>query len=296
MKPSNLLTTLILTILLFDAYAQKYVDLISVSHLHQLQNASGALPGESDYSATGLDLVLPIVINDNVAIIAGLFSEQTTISHQEKLCPTLYGTTLKLGASISHTDRFSATYVALPKLSGDFKHLDADQFQIGGIFLGKYKIHDQFNIRFGVYANREFFGPFIVPLAGIYLKKGRWEAKGGVPINAEIKNDIIIDQFAIGARFDGINRSYYLSAPTDLYVEKANNEIGLFAQYQRGNGILRVTAGQSAGRKLASYAPDDKVTLALPLYKVNNDRIEVGSIRPNGVYANLSFIYRLPID
>lgn len=291
---NKLLTLIFLVAVSTAVTAQEYVDLLTIKHLHQLQDAEGALPIQTRYSESSVDLLAPIPISDNVTILSGLFGEQTTLSTSERICPTIYSTLLKVGVNIKHTDRFSATYIVLPKIASDLGSVSSDDFQIGGIFLGKYAYSKDFNVRFGVYTNREFYGMFVVPIAGLYWKTGKWEVKGAIPINAEIKYSIVENKFAVGARFDGINRSYNLTGALNGYVEKANNEVGLFAQYQLDKVLFRATVGHSAGRKLSCFDDGDKATLALPAYKIGNDRIEKTSLSPNGVYARFGIIYRLP--
>ncbi|NQV52495.1 MAG: hypothetical protein HQ500_04895 [Flavobacteriales bacterium] len=289
----TLLTTLTLFVFTGVIFAQQYVDLIKVQHAHQLKNASGVFPGQSEYSATSLDFLLPVVISDKAVILTGIILEQTTLSKKQDVCSTIYGTSLKLGVNIKHSDKFIATYLLLPKISSNFKNTNKDHLQIGGVFLGKYILSPTFNVSFGVYGNREFFGPFIVPFAGFYLKKGDWELKATIPINAEVSRSFMEERMAVGLRFDGISRSYFLG-DTDSYIEKANNEVGLFGQYKFGNIITRLTMGHSIGRSLRRFDAGDKADLALPLTKINNNRVETASISPNGIYTRISLIFRLP--
>ncbi len=289
----TLLTFLILSVFSSTFYAQQYVDLVNIQHSHQLKNAKGVLPGQSDHTASSIDLLLPLVLNEKVVILTGVTLEQTTLSRDQDVCSTIYGTSLKLGANIKHSESFIATYLLLPKISSNFKNTNSDHFQIGGVFLGKYIFSPDFNVRFGVYANREFFGPFIVPFAGFYLKRGNWELKAAVPINAEVSRSFLQERMALGLRFDGIRRSYFLG-DSDSYIEKANNEVGLFGQYKLGNTVFRLTMGHSLGRSLRRFDAGDKADLALPLAKINNNRMETASISPNGIYTRITLIYRLP--
>ncbi|MEQ9187670.1 MAG: hypothetical protein RLP15_08030 [Cryomorphaceae bacterium] len=290
----SLVSIFLLVIVCQFGLAQEYVDLLSVQHLHQLDGADGPLPGQTRYSESALDLLVPIVLSDAAALLTGVIAEQTTLHRTEYLFSTVYGITLKIGANIKHTDQFHATYLLLPKLSSDLTEVNTDHLQIGGVFLGKYIVSPNFNVRFGVYANREFFGPFLVPFAGVYLKKGNWELKGAVPINAEASHAFMEEVIRVGAVFNGINRSYFIGGVTNSYIEKSNNEVGAFGHYALGNAILRAEFGHSVGRKLMKFDAGDGVDLAFPLKKINNNRVESGAVTPNGIYTRVSFIYRLP--
>jgi hypothetical protein len=58
----------------------------------------------------------------------------------------------------------------LPKISSDFQEIRKNDLQLGGIFLFTYVRKAAMKLKFGMYYNREFYGNYFMPLAGIDWK------------------------------------------------------------------------------------------------------------------------------
>ncbi len=72
----------------------------------------------------------------------------------------------KLGDS-----KWSSYVDVSPKLNSDFKNITGRHFQIGGMVIMYYEKRKDFVWQFGVFYNQDTYGPFVMPLVGLYLVK-----------------------------------------------------------------------------------------------------------------------------
>ena len=146
------------------------------------------------------------------------------------------GITLKMGTNIKHSDKWSGTYMLLPKVSSDLKEIGRDDFQLGAVALMKYTKSDHFNYKFGAYTNSELFGPFLVPILGFYYlsPSDKFEAKVLLPLSVDL-NYSFTKQARAGLNFKGQVRTYNLNKPlfseTDRYLARSTNDIYTYVQY-----------------------------------------------------------------
>jgi hypothetical protein len=66
-------------------------------------------------------------------------------------------------------NHWSLTMTAIPRFNSEGLKLE-NSFQMGGLLLASYKKKETLKYKFGVYVNNEFFGVFVMPLAGIDWK------------------------------------------------------------------------------------------------------------------------------
>jgi hypothetical protein len=130
--------------------AQDYLDILKVSHSQAtLGNVTDSL--ETDVRNTNIELYLPIPITSKAVILAGFTYENTGLGEMffdfggsqydfVNGSKSLIMTRLNLGMKIKHGNKWSGTYVALPKLASDFSNLGSDDFQMGGLALLEKKI------------------------------------------------------------------------------------------------------------------------------------------------------------
>ena len=100
----------------FTGLSQQYVDLIRVEYDHAIPQNFEDTTGEGSFDELAIDIVLPIVINEKLAIVTGTLLEQSRVSLEPNSQTNLYGTMLKIGANIKHNERWSGTYLFLPKV------------------------------------------------------------------------------------------------------------------------------------------------------------------------------------
>ncbi len=287
-------------IILCSCHAQNYVDLIKVNASTTPLNTFDSSLSKSVLNEYGVDISLPVKLSDKTAFLTGVIYEsiQTKLFPDQKM-QNFSSLTLKLGINHNFNSRFSTTLVFLPKLATNFGELSSKDVQLGGIAIFKYAVSKNLNYRYGLYYNAESFGPFFVPLLGIYYlsKNNRFELNAMLPIAVDM-NYRLIKLMSIGANFNGITRSYHLSNVSpginNAYVSKVTNELYGYLKFNLGkNLIVQTKVGQSLGRKYRVYNDNDKVDVAFPLTYINDHRKQLNRNFSNGLIFQAVLIYRL---
>lgn len=273
--------------------AQNYVDLLKFHYSPTPNNQFVDTNGNANLSEIGIDITLPLKINEKTAIITGVFWEDIST----KLAPTAdqisFSTfNLRVGINQKHGEKWSGTYLLLPKISSDLKNIDSKHYQIGFLGLLKRSYSTNKNYSLGLYYNNELFGPFFVPLIGFYRKTKKLEFNFTLPIWADI-NYAFHKKISIGATFSAFVRSYFLGEFGSSYVVKKNNELFAYLQYNLGKNILlQGKIGHSIGRSFRAYAENDKVDWGLSAFRFGDERIPLNPDFKDGLVFNFRFIYR----
>ena len=282
------------------SYSQKYIDLVKFDYAISSPSSYDTSDAEVNLQEVNGDLTLPIVINDNTAFLTGITYELTKGSFNPfRENESVTGITLKLGANISHNDRWSGTYMVLPKISSDLKKIGKDDFQIGGVALMKYTKSDHFNYKFGLYANTELFSTFLVPILGFYYlsPNDKFEAKVLLPLAVDL-NYSFNEKARVGFNFKGQVRTYNLNEPlfseTDRYLARSTNDLYTYFQYGLKNGInIQLAAGRSVARSYRIY--NEKVDFAMPLVYFGSQRSQLNTDFSDSWLFKVSAFYRLKL-
>jgi len=286
--------------LALSANAQEYVDLFR-AHGNLAPNAN--YPGDDNQGniiEAGIDLTLPIPIDDKFAIITGLAAERQSFYPDSSLNykTEIFSANAKLGFSYRFRPSWSATFIGLPKMAGDIHGSSANDFQIGAMLLLKNIQSKKLNFSYGVYANQERFGMFLVPLLGMYYLSPRkdFEINATLPVWADIKKRVGFNVWC-GASFSAMVRSYYLNDPElsnqSLYLERKSNDILFYVQFDINQTlILQTKMGYSIGRSAEVYNSNDKVDLGLSLFRFGDDRTQLNTDMLDGPMVQLKLIYR----
>jgi len=280
--------------------AQQYVDLAKFTYATTPANQFDSSDVSTNINEFIADFTLPVVLSEKTVFITGLTFE----SLQAKLAPelpqyqTAYTNLLKLGFNISHGEKWSTTWMLMPKLSTDFQQIDARDFQLGGSFLAKYKKRNSLVYQFGMYYNNELSGPFLVPLLGLYYKSNneKFEINATLPVWAEM-NYAVNTWFTLGINFLAFVKTFHFSEPLisdkGLYWSKSTNELFAYTQFSmKKSYIFQLKAGYSIGRNYGVYQDDDKVDLAFSAFKFGDNRTLENRYFANGVIFQARFFYR----
>jgi hypothetical protein len=281
--------------------AQNYVDLIKVDYAITPTNAFDSSTISTTLQEINGDFTLPIVINDNTTLLSGAIYENIVASFSpNRPNESLTGITLKLGANLRHNKRLSGTYMLLPKISSDMKNIAERDIQVGGVILMKYTKTEQLNFRFGLYSNRELFGPFIVPIVGFYFLNDskKLEVKATLPLsfNAEYA---IRSNIKTGLNFKGQVRSYNINShirnEDHRYLVKSTNDIYTFLRYETKSGLnFQMNFGRSIGRSYRMFS--EQVALGMPLTYFDDQRIQINQDFSDSWLFKLGVFYRLNLD
>ena len=107
----------------FFAKGQDYIDLAKLHYANTPVNQFDSATNGTRVEEFGLDATLPIELSEKTAFITGLYLESisTKVAPENSNLTSVYTANLKLGVNLKHSEKWSGTYILLPKLSSDFK-------------------------------------------------------------------------------------------------------------------------------------------------------------------------------
>lgn len=227
--------------------AQDYVDIIKLSSNNAFMGNT-----ENDYITSvnnqNLQLYYPIRASESLVVLTGFTLEHTGLNLLRGAeWGSLWMARLNLGIKHQHSEKWSGTYLLLPKIASDFRKVSLQDFQFGGLALLDYQVSETWKIKFGVYVSSENHGSTITPLIGVWhrSKNGKFYINATLPIRMDI-NYSITKAFSVGADLLTSVKSYDLfQNNTDRYVQEESIRAGLYASYSFLDNalIFRLRAG-----------------------------------------------------
>lgn len=227
-------------------WSQPYVDPFQVRYMYALRNShSPATPFTHLYA--GADL--PIKLKGGAILLLSPYYEQWSIDSAEtkEIYPTVQSVAFPVGLIMPiHATKWTLTVIPIVRSNGEKLFAD-NTFQFGGVTLASFARMPQQKFRFGVYANAEFFGLFIIPLIGCdWQIDDRNYLFGVLPGRLTFEHKWN-EKFYGGATFRAPTTSYRLS--NGQYMRLDDNQLSLFIDYypakhlcitiEPGFGILR---------------------------------------------------------
>ncbi len=203
--------------------AQPYVDIVNLQY-QQYRNG-GNITKEHTTS-----IFLPVEMKTGNRLLLGSSYKSLSFNHQQDSVTTtnLSSLSMQLGITKTLNKHWSIMGMIIPKLNSDFEDISIKDYQFGGILLMTKKVNDQFQYKFGMYYNREFFGNFFVPLIGIGWRiSDRLQVFGVLPgkLNIEYK---LSNTFYTGVSFRSVTSSYRLNKDLNHnYVREGSESFGL---------------------------------------------------------------------
>jgi len=288
----------VFSLLSFVCFGQDYVDLARFHYYTTPQNNFDSINGNTTVEDVGLDVTLPIVLNEKNTILTGFNIDQITTKIHPDFNPTTISTVnLKIGYNKKHSEKWTGTYMFLPKISSDFKSLSNKDYQFGGLVLMKYNKKENLKYNIGMYYNSELFGSFLVPLLGLYYKSAndKFEANLTLPIWADI-NYKLNNFIKVGANFSAFVRSYHLSEDNAYLVKKSNDMFGYLQFNLTKSVLLQTKTGYSIGRSYKVYDDNDKTDLAVSAFRFGDDRTVLNPTFKDGLVFKVRLIYRFHIE
>jgi hypothetical protein len=285
-------------------FSQNHVDLANIYWRTSPFNNIEGTDYKRNLNTFGADVKLPIVFTNKNVLIFGLDYQQSEISFADfdwKKQPRFQfaSSTVQVGFEHHWNKRSKMLFMGMGRLNTDYRHIQLNHFQVGGLALGTTKRSESFEWKYGAYANSEFFGPMLVPLFGFNWKiNDHWRLKAVIPVNLELSYQSD-NGFRSGLKFDGVNGSYRFdsSIGTDAYIDKADNNIWLFGEKKLGKYLwIHTKAGHSILRKYRIYDPNEKLALKLGPVNIGDTRPTTYSLMENGWSFELRLIFRMPTN
>ncbi|NNK12365.1 MAG: hypothetical protein HKP08_13550 [Flavobacteriaceae bacterium] len=277
---------------------QDHIDLASFSYTSSFERTLEDTNIEAAVQEWNLNLDLPLVLDNNNALIFGLSSTSINVDLSPSPSPAtnLYGINLRLGWNTTFNERWSGTFVLIPKVASDFSSGFRKGNQIGAVALLTKTKTNRLKYIYGLYGNTEEFGLLLVPIVGMYYKSASdlFEADIFLPVRVDL-NYSLNRTLSTGLRFDGLGSSFSIQKEgfNDHYVTRASNELYLYGQLKiTPSLLLRGKFGYSFFRNFKVYNNEDKIDLSLVGIFFGNNREILNQDLNDSFQFKFEMVYR----
>ncbi len=272
----------VLTVLFFHSIAQPFIDIISVSGMH----SRGFEKPDSDSSFRGTDylsaeLSLPFKIKKDILAISPSWTELNIHSVNTNDLK-IRSVSIPLAYVRQWKNENQKTNFVFIIRSNQSEKAGAGNsaFQFGGAVIHTIKKSENLKFKLGAYYNSEFFGPFILPLAGIdWTINDRLNLYGVLPGSMNLEY-FINKRFSTGINFRSYTASYRLG--NDHFIRINDNHLKVLMDfYLFPKHILSLEAGHSALRKYRTGI------------RADGKNVYVGTMLTDGYLIKFSYSYRI---
>lgn len=220
------------------SYAQDYVDIVkfsvnntSLGTLQEVNQPNSNKNFETSVNNVNFELYYPKKLSEKVVLLTGLTAENTRLNLSEGAIRTgLTMTRLNLGIKYQHSEKWSGTYILLPKIASDFNSLGSNDFQIGALAIVDYQYSKAYKIKFGLYSSTENHGSTLTPLIGLWhrSKNNKFYINATLPIRMDA-NYALTKKLSIGSDLLTSIKSYNLSQfKSNFYVQEESIRFALY--------------------------------------------------------------------
>lgn len=211
-----------------NSWCQPYVDPLQIRYMSAGESKH---PVATPFSHLWAGSDVPIRLKNEMNILLSPYYEQWSIdsADQENIYPRVKSIALPVGVIIPFKNsKWTMTLMGLAKTNGEELFAD-NTYQYGGIGMAGYRVKEGQKFRLGVYANKEFFGWFIIPLVGVDWKLSERDYLFGVLPGRLTFEHKINERFYSGATFRAPTTSYRLS--NGEYLRLDDQQLSLFIDY-----------------------------------------------------------------
>jgi len=273
-------------------HAQPFADIVTFSY----QTFSGPYNDfDSQKNRTDnyvLNFFVPKEFKNGNIFLFRLNSEYIQTNQISSYKYAVAGISLPVGFQLTTKNKkWKTVLIAIPKLASDFRDkIDKRDMQMGGIVLQNYVYNEKLKFKAGLYYNREAFGNFFVPLAGIdWRVNDKINFYGIMPTNYKIEFNLLKNKLYTGVNFKSYTRSFRLSrSQNNDYVRYNEIQVKAFLDYFIYKKILMFgEIGYALGKSPIQYAYNtDQLAQANPVF---------AQVK-NGMVFNIGLAYRLRFD
>ncbi len=287
-----------LVFLPITSIAQDYVDIFKFGYSYTDQAKFEDTNENTPINAFNAAVTFPIELSSKHVFLTGidLSSHNLWLSPEYNQSTTLYNTLLKVGLATTFSEKWSSTFVLLPKIASDYKTISGDDFNFGIYAIAKLKKSEYFKFRFGLYASTELFGVFATPIVGAYYLSPhkRFEIDASLPITAAVNYHF--ERMSIGFDYFAIGRSYNISQETStpVYVDQRPIEASTYIQFGlvENSILLRAKLGYSNNTNEV-YAQGDRLNYRISAFSFGDNRTQLNSDILGSVFLKFEAIYRI---
>ncbi len=238
--------------------AQPYVDPLQLRHTYAFRN-NGAFATPHNHFYIGSDL--PLKIKEKTYFILSPFYERWQIDSGTKkdIIPTVQSLALPAGLLFPLNNKWSMTFMGILRKNGEAL-FGMKNTQLGATAFASYAATPAKKLRFGLYANSDFFGFFLMPLLGT---DWRIDAKnylfGLLPGRLTWEHQWTPKLYG-GLTFRAITNSFRLTQ--DRYLRLDDNQLSAFIDfYPMKQLCLTLEPGYGLLRKIRIGTEKRKYTL-----------------------------------
>ena len=271
-----------LSIILFTTslFSQSYFEPLQVRHTNAFKNNQY---GTSIFKISEISSELPIRIkNNNYLLISPFYSNnQINLEDTDFQSSTIQSLRLPMGLITPIGEsKWSLTLLTMLSWNGEKLFTD-DSFQFGTIVFTTFSKKANKKIRLGVYANKEFFGWFVIPLAGL-----NWQINESNSIFGLLPGRLTFEHKWNSKLYGGLTfrapmNSYRIN--DQQYITLYDNQLSLFLDYYLTKPIcITIEPGWGLFRKIRTSTIE------------NNNKINE-TIKIDGAFIKLCAAYRLKI-
>jgi len=293
--------SLLIGLALMTAKAQNYIDIGSISYANTPSNKFENSSEQTRLEELDLKLIFPVVINEKDVLLTGLYVNRIQVQLDPDISENtnLNSINLLLGLNQTYSEKWSATYVLLPKISSDLNELSGKDFQLGLLSLFNYTKRSNLNYKIGLYANTERYGLSVFPLLGLYYQSPnkKFEANLVMPYFADV-NYQLFEKTKVGLNFDGSGPSYNMNKrlyiDKDTYAVKSSQELFAYLMFQLGTSIyVKPKLGYSIFRTYEVFENNDKVDFSFASFEVGDNRTQLNTNFKDGAIFKIELVYRV---
>ena len=236
-------------------YAQPLLDLAQVSYWSS--------PGENHepkkFNMMRVQASLPIVNkkDSSMFVINPIWEERWIQATDGSRTVNLRGMITWLSYTRNLNRKWSLMITAIPRWNGEPSVQFSEGFQMGGAFLFTRKVKPGLQLKAGMYYNRELFGNFFLPLAGIDWKiNDKMNLFGILPGNMVFEHKIL-RSVSWGGAFRTFTTSYSIVEGSltgyDDFVRINDVQLGAYGDlYLTKKLVLNLEAGHTILREISS--------------------------------------------
>ncbi|WP_299241912.1 DUF6268 family outer membrane beta-barrel protein [uncultured Aquimarina sp.] len=292
---------IVLSILLsFLMNAQDYTDIVRLN-MSRVNLEDVERTFDTDVTNINFEVLYPKILNDNLVLLAGVTLENTNLNlFASTADENLTMARINAGLKVKHSEKWSGTYVVLPKLASNFESVESRDFQIGAIALLDFQYNEKVRAKFGLYSSSENFGTIITPLLGFFYRSQnkKFHLDAVLPIRMEA-NYVLADHFSLGLDLRTSVKSYnFIAQDVDFYVQEESVRAALYGSYGFLSDSLLVRAKIGFDTTdYGVYEANDTSGLQVLTFTVNeDDRTRLNNEFDSNLFFGLDFIYRFDIS
>lgn len=277
-----MLRSLLIILFTTSLFSQPYFEPLQVRHTNAFKNNQYET---SLFKISEISSELPIKIKDSHYLLISPFYSNTQIDLEDtdtdQQFPTIQSFRLPIGLITPIGEsKWSLTLLTVLSWNGEKLFTD-DSFQFGTIVFTTFSKKPNKKIRFGVYANKEFFGWFVFPLAGL-----NWQINDSNYIFGSLPGRLTFEHKWNTKLYSGLNfrapmNSYRIT--NQQYITLYDNQLSLFLDYYLTKPIcITLEPGWSLFRKIRTST-------------IENGNTTNETSRVDGSFIKLSAAYRFKL-